>query len=166
MRVVDMKVDRRPARAVGVGNPARPVRPRDHPRKMGRLELPEPARLDGVEGEREFGEERQDVGHHDHAAIGPPCGKDGVGLVHRQGNGLLNKHMLARFQGTNRQRCVLVARHAKVNQIHRRVGQQVRHVPVSCQPRKVHHRPLGAEIALDRGPVAGKLAQGRGYTGR
>ena len=61
MGVVDVQVDRRSARAVGVADPARPVGLGDHPEEVRGLERPEPSRADGLGGEGELGEERQNM---------------------------------------------------------------------------------------------------------
>ena len=124
---------------------------------MGGPQGPVAAGSDGVEGEGEFGEEGQDVGHHERPAGLPRGGHHGVGLFHRQGDWFLDQDRLAGLQGLDGQPTVKIVGDAEINQVDLRVGQHRGEVVVERQAGQVHLRAARAEIPLDARPIPGQL---------
>ena len=156
--VVDVQVDGRAPAAVGVGDPARPVGLRDHPGQVSGQQPAVTARFHRVQGEGELVEERQDVGDHELAPAGSGGGQHRVGILQAQRDGFLDEHILARFQGADGERGVLVVRDAEVHQPHARIVQEVVDRGMGRDPGEVR-RPSGrAEVPLDPAPVAGAVS--------
>ncbi len=166
MGIVDMEIDGRPAAPRGIGDLAPPIGLRHDAIEVGRPQPTVTPRLDRLQGEREFGHERQHLADHQQLPGIARGGHHGIGFLNGQSDRLLDQNGFPGTQGLDGHPAVEVARHAEVDQVDLRIrgaSPHSRHTgPIPTGPSACRAGRNCPECSSSRP----RASSDRGYTGR
>ena len=158
MRVMHVQVEHRAARGSRVMEVGDPLGIGNDPLEIPAQELPVLSRCNRLVGKPVFGEERQDVGHHQVTARVPGRPEEAVRIGRLQRDGLFAQDVLAGLQRRRGRPGMPGRRQADIDQVELGIGEHFFQRRVAEHALQIHHAPFGSEIPPNRPPVPGQPA--------